>query len=142
MGGGLALLQAPNPGYAAASVNYGTAPKSAYTAGFLSRACPIVGSYGGRDRILRGAAAKLEQALTAAGIPHDVKEYPQAGHAFLNDHDGEPGKTPPLFAISAKLTPGMGDHEESARDAPAPDHRFLRHPPERPGRRLKASPAG
>ena len=117
MGGGLALLEAPNPGYAAASVNYGTAPKSAFTAEFLSRACPVVGSYGGRDRILRGAAAKLEQGLAAAGIPHDIKEYPQAGHAFLNNHEGGDGKTPLLFAISAKRTPGMGYHEDAAADA-------------------------
>jgi dienelactone hydrolase len=32
------------------SVNYGTASKDAYTASFLTGACPIVGSYGGQDR--------------------------------------------------------------------------------------------
>ena len=31
MGGGLALLLAPDRGFAASSVNYGTAPKNAYT---------------------------------------------------------------------------------------------------------------
>jgi carboxymethylenebutenolidase len=117
MGGGLALLLAPDGGFGAASVNYGTAPKGAYTAAFLAGACPIVGSYGGRDRALRGAAARLESVLTDVGIAHDVKEYPDAGHAFINDHDGAGDKTPLLFAVLGKLSPGDGYHEPSARDA-------------------------
>ena len=83
MGGGFALLLAADRGFTVSSVNYGTAPKDAYTAGFLSGACPIVGSYGGKDRALRGAADRLDRALTAAGVVHDVKEYPEAGHSFL-----------------------------------------------------------
>jgi carboxymethylenebutenolidase len=31
------------------------------------------------------AAAILETELTAAGIPHDLKVYPGAKHAFFND---------------------------------------------------------
>ena len=96
MGGGLALLLAPGRGFAASSVNYGTVSKNAYTAGFLTGACPVVASYGGRDRSLRGAAARLEKALTAAGVEHDVKEYPQAGHEFLNDHEGAGDKPPEI----------------------------------------------
>jgi carboxymethylenebutenolidase len=48
---------------------------------------------------------------------HDVKEYPGAGHMFLNDYQGSGDRAPPLFAVLGKLTPGMGYHEESARDA-------------------------
>jgi len=88
MGGGFALLLAADRGFTVSSVNYGTAPKDADTATFLKGACPIVGSYGGKDRALRGAADRLDQALTAVGVEHDVKEYPEAGHAFLNDHKG------------------------------------------------------
>lgn len=117
LGGGLALLLAPDPGYSASSVNYGTARKYAYAPEFLSRACPIVASYGGRDRTLRGAAARLERSLTAAGIEHDVKEYPDANHEFLNDHEGAGDRAKGLFAVFGKLAPGMGYHEESARDA-------------------------
>jgi carboxymethylenebutenolidase len=117
LGGGLALLLAPEPGYSASSVNYGTAPKYAYTPEFLSRACPIVASYGGRDRTLRGAAARLERALSAGGIEHDVKEYPDANHEFLNDHEGAGDKATGLFAVFGKLAPGMGYHEDSAQDA-------------------------
>lgn len=117
MGGGLALLLAPDRGFGAASVNYGTVPKDAYTSTFLAGARPILGSYGGKDRALRGAAARLEAVLTDVGVAHDLKEYPDAGHAFINDHDGAGDKTPLLFAILGKLSPGDGYHEPSARDA-------------------------
>jgi carboxymethylenebutenolidase len=117
MGGGLALLLAPDRGFAVSSVNYGTASKNAYTASFLKGACPIVASYGRKDRSLRGAAGRLERALTAAGVEHDVKEYPDAGHEFLNDHEGAGDKAPALFAVIGRLMPGSGYHEESARDA-------------------------
>ena len=76
MSGGSALLLAPDHGFAASSVNYGTVPKDAET--FLAGACPIVGSYGAKDWTLRGAADRLERALTADGIEHDIK-YPGAG---------------------------------------------------------------
>ena len=51
----------------------------------LPSACPIVGSYSGKDRSLRGAAGRLDRALTAAGVEQDVKGYPGAGRMFLND---------------------------------------------------------
>jgi len=119
LGGGLALLVAPDHGFSAASVNYGTASKDAYAADFLARACPIVASYGAKDRspTLPGAAARLEAALTTLGLPHDVKEYPEAGHGFMNDHDGAGDKSPLLLAVMAKLAPGPGYHEASAEDA-------------------------
>lgn len=117
MGGGLALLLAHGHDFGASSVNYGTAPKDAYTEGFLKDACPIVASYGGRDRSLRGAADRLDRALTAVAVEHDVKEYPDAGHAFLNDHEGAGDPTPLLFAVLGRLSPGSGYHEASAVDA-------------------------
>ena len=82
MGGGFALLLAGSGGYGAASINYGMLPADLDDA--LDGACPIVGSYGGSDLSLRGAAAKLESALVARGIEHDVVEYADAGHGFLN----------------------------------------------------------
>jgi len=91
-------------------------PKDAYAAGFLDRACPIVGSYGAKDRGLRGAADRLERALTVAGVDHDVKEYPQAGHGFMNDHEGAGDKVPLVFAVMGRLS-GMRYDAASAEDA-------------------------
>jgi carboxymethylenebutenolidase len=51
----------------------------------LSGSCPMVASYGGKDVALRGAAPKLQRTLDDLGVENDVKEYPTAGHSFLND---------------------------------------------------------
>ena len=48
MGGAYAVALAPGHGYSASSVNYGGCPKDAERA--LAGSCPIVGSYGGKDR--------------------------------------------------------------------------------------------
>lgn len=114
MGGGFALMLVPTQKYAAASVNYGAADRRAYSAAELAQACPVVGSFGGRDWTLRNAASRLESALTAAGVDHDIKEYPDAGHGFINEHD--PAETPRLFLTMAKLS-RSSYHEPSAIDA-------------------------
>jgi carboxymethylenebutenolidase len=108
MGGGFALLLAPGHGFSASSVNYGQVPKDADA--FLSEACPIVASFGAKDRSLRGAAARLESALDVARVEHDVKEYPQAGHGFLNQHDSM------IFHVIGKII-GAGYDEAAAHDA-------------------------
>lgn len=108
MGGGFALLAAPRYDFAAASANYGMVPKDVDAV--LAGACPIVGSYGGKDRVLRGAADRLDAALTRLGVEHDVKEYPGAGHSFLNQHSGIG------FTVLEKVV-GAGYHGPSAADA-------------------------
>jgi carboxymethylenebutenolidase len=109
MGGGFALMLAPSGGYSAASVNYGEVPQDAATR--LVGACPVIGSYGGRDRSMRGRASRLEGVLGDLGIAHDVKEYPDAGHSFLNRFN-----TGPVLGQFISLL-GVGYQHDSAQDA-------------------------
>jgi carboxymethylenebutenolidase len=86
MGGGFALMLVSGHGFSVASINYGgKIPPDVDT--FLQAACPVIGSYGGKSRWEQGAADELERALTRALIPHDVKEYPEAGHSFMNNKE-------------------------------------------------------
>jgi carboxymethylenebutenolidase len=107
MGGGFALMAATR-GFDAAAPNYGLAPENAEE--ILQGACPIVASYGRRDRALRGTADRLERILTDAGIDHDVREYPDAGHSFLNRHNSGP------LSVLEKVA-GFNYHQPSAEDA-------------------------
>ena len=101
MGGDFALTMAPRRGLSAASVNYGAATEAVERS--LPDVCPIVGSYGARDRWpgIRRVPDRLESMLTQAGVEHDIKVYPDAGHGFLNDHD--PAELPLWVKAIAKL---------------------------------------
>jgi carboxymethylenebutenolidase len=114
LGGGFALQLVSNHGFSVAAPNYGMLPKDLDRV--LAGACPVVASYGAKDLSLRGAAGKLEAALTKAGVPHDVKEYPDAGHSFLNDHD--PADLGTLMRTMFKVG-GSVYHDDSAVDARA-----------------------
>jgi carboxymethylenebutenolidase len=47
-----------------------------------------------------------------------TSKYAEAGHAFLNDHEGAGDKNPVLFRVMGKLTEEVsGYHEPSALDA-------------------------
>jgi carboxymethylenebutenolidase len=48
----------------------------------------------------------------AHGIDHDVREYPDAGHAFLNDSESGPRPLRPVLRAA-----GMGPEPASAADA-------------------------
>jgi carboxymethylenebutenolidase len=109
MGGGFALLAATS-GFDVAAPNYGILPRHLRTA--MSGACPIVASYGRKDPTLRGAANKLTRTLVGLEIEHDVKEYPKAGHSFLNDAYYGPG---PAQQVQRILH--VGPEPESAVDA-------------------------
>jgi carboxymethylenebutenolidase len=108
MGGAFALMMTGE--FDASAPNYGQLP--ADLDGALAGACPVVASYGGKDFTLRGAAGKLETALSRAGVVHDVKEYPAAGHSFLNDAPTGPRVLRPLLRVA-----GMGPEPASAADA-------------------------
>jgi carboxymethylenebutenolidase len=88
MGGGFALLYLA--GVRVAAVNYGQVPKQPAA---LRGACPIVASYGARDRVVgRRGATRLRHHLEQLGIEHDVKLYPEAGHCFMTDGHHPLGK--------------------------------------------------
>lgn len=106
MGGGFALLAAARE-FDASAPYYGFLPADE---SLLDGACPIVASYGAKDRALSGTAAKLDRLLTERGIPHDVKEYPDAGHSFANRIMTGP------FNRMARIA-GLHYHHESAEDA-------------------------
>ena len=82
MGGGFCLVLAPSGLFDASAPNYGDWPKDVSA---LSNSCPTVASYGARDRMLKGAAARLETLLAEGDVPRDVKEYANVGHCFMND---------------------------------------------------------
>ena len=109
MGGGFALMSVHN-GFDVAAPNYGPLPAELDQA--VAGACPVVASYGGKDRRLRGAAARLDEGLTKAGVLHDVKEYPAAGHAFLNEALNGPRLWRPMLRVM-----DVGPEPESATDA-------------------------
>ena len=110
VGGAFALVLAGRPGWDAAVVNYGMLPDDPAA---LDGACPVVASYGGRDRFLAGSADRLERALAIRGVPHDVKEYPDAGHSFLNDEHNAPWYAAPM----GRFVMHAGPEPASAEDA-------------------------
>lgn len=112
LGGGLALLLAPGGRFDAVSTNYGGLPRRPEQS--LAGSCPIVGSYGARDWSLRGSAATLDRVLNELDVPHDVKEYPQAGHSFMNNHD--PAEVPWLFEQLGRAVTSE-HHPPSEQDA-------------------------
>lgn len=109
MGGGFALLLA-NDGYDAANANYGMLPSNMDDA--LAGACPILGNYGGKDKQLKNAKQLLETSLTKLGVEHDIKIYPEAGHAFMNPKQGGG----PFFGTLLRIT-GTKPNPEAAVDA-------------------------
>ncbi|MBV9269825.1 MAG: dienelactone hydrolase family protein, partial [Candidatus Eremiobacteraeota bacterium] len=81
MGGKIALKQAvahPET-YSAAAIFYGavagTDPKAMKV--------PMVGNYGEKDTGI--PAADVRAFADALTVPHDIKVYPEAGHAFFDD---------------------------------------------------------
>jgi carboxymethylenebutenolidase len=78
MGGGFALLLGKTGLFQVTAPFYGQVPEN------LSGICPVVASYGARDKMLLKDAQRLERDLPALGIPYDMKIYSQAGHSFMN----------------------------------------------------------
>jgi carboxymethylenebutenolidase len=127
-GGGFALVAGAQPGFSAAAVNYGMVPSDR---SHLDGLCPVVASYGGKDRIAgRKMAERLERHLTALGVPNDVKTYDRAGHSFFSQVDSWQGwlaRVPTPMAVGydeAAAEDGwqrmLGFFDEHVRRSPAP----------------------
>jgi carboxymethylenebutenolidase len=108
-GGGFALVAGAQPGFSAAAVNYGVVPSDRSQ---LDGVCPVVASYGARDRVVgRRMADQLERHLSALGVAHDVKTYDEAGHSFFSQVDGWQG-----WLARVPTPMAVGYDEQAAQD--------------------------
>jgi carboxymethylenebutenolidase len=83
MGGGLSgLLAAAEPELGAAVINYGRSPSAEQAAEIR---CPLRGFYGREDPGIVSGLPEFAQALQSAGVDHELRVYPDTGHAFFND---------------------------------------------------------
>jgi carboxymethylenebutenolidase len=81
MGGGFALILATRGQIPVAGAFYGDTPAPEK----LRNACPIVGGYGAKDRLLGREGPKLDRTLDELGIEHDLKTYDDAGHSYMSE---------------------------------------------------------
>jgi carboxymethylenebutenolidase len=107
MGGGFALLLGTRERVSAAGVFYGEIRSREE----LSRTCPLVGGYGGKDRVFAPRGRKLIEMLNELGKEHDIRMYEEAGHSFMND-----AGHPALAALARPLMYVEYD-EEAAEDS-------------------------
>lgn len=106
MGGGFALILAKTGLFQVSAPFYGQTPPS------MDGTCPVVASFGARDRMIAPHAKRLEAELVRVGVAHDIKHYPRAGHSFLT--------RPPnsALALIGPLMPARAGYEpEAAADA-------------------------
>lgn len=81
MGATIALRLALSGQFRVAGLFYGLTPKGAD----WSRCCPVVASFGEKDRLIRDRGSALRRSLDQAGVDHDVKCYKLAKHSFLTE---------------------------------------------------------
>jgi len=108
MGGGFATLFAVRAPLGVAAPFYGQTPESMEE---LMGICPVVASYGERDRFFVSHAQQLGRHLEELGVPHDLKMYPGVGHSFMNQPSGW---LPKIFAAGPM---SIGYNEAAAEDA-------------------------
>jgi carboxymethylenebutenolidase len=78
LGGAFALILSKTGLFRVAAPFYGHSPDN------LEGACPIVASYGARDKPTLPEFEKIKREVERLGIPHDLKLYPDVGHGFMN----------------------------------------------------------
>jgi carboxymethylenebutenolidase len=89
MGGALSLFAASkNPEVGACAVFYGGHPNIKPDLAALQ--APVLGFYAGKDGFVTPqAVTALDEELTRLGKRHEFHTYPDADHAFFNDHRPE-----------------------------------------------------
>jgi carboxymethylenebutenolidase len=107
MGGGFALLLGCRRKVAAAAVYYAESRSREE----LAQTCPLVGGYGGKDRLIGRHGRRLVAALDDLGIEHDIRIYEDAGHSYMNDA----GK--PLAALLSRPFLHVEYDEAAAEDS-------------------------
>jgi carboxymethylenebutenolidase len=102
IGGGFAMLLAKTGLFRAAANFYGPAPES------LDGTCPVMASFGAKDRIMTPHAAGIAAELGRLGVPHDLKVYPNVGHGFMN--------RPPnrLLGLASRYSPVRAGYDRDA----------------------------
>jgi carboxymethylenebutenolidase len=82
-GGGITWRAAAAiPGLKAAAPFYGPAPDMAAVPNIQAA---VLGVYAELDERVNASKDELDQALTDAGVVHEMKVYPGVNHAFHND---------------------------------------------------------
>lgn len=106
MEGGFALLLSKRGLFRVAAPFYGKSPDK------LDGACPMVASYGGRDKMLLPEVAKIKSETQRLKIPSDIKVYPEAGHGFMNHAPN------PVLGLLGRILPiHSGYNPDAAVDA-------------------------
>lgn len=87
MGGGYAAqLAVADPNLRAVAINYGSLPTDKAALEKIHAA--VIGNFGGQDRgITPDDVHAFQTAMQSLGKTVDVKEYPDAGHAFENPNN-------------------------------------------------------
>lgn len=106
LGGGYAFLLGARGQVDVAAPNYGLVAEN------VAGSCPVVASYGGKDRVFARSAEKGARLLSAAGVDHDVKLYANAGHGFMNQPEGHP-----IVAALGRPLLALGYQRDAAEDA-------------------------
>lgn len=113
LGGGFVL--AMGEGWGAVSTNYGPLPGKQH----LRKLGPVIGCYGGRDRIFGRLGPQLQTALSELGVPAEVHTFATAGHSFLTDGDH------PLLAQLTQPLLHAGHDPQAADEAWGHIHTFF-----------------
>ena len=107
IGGGFALLYAAHADVQVVAPFYPAVPEPEQLRGI----CPVVASFGGRDRIFGAGGPALVERLDELGVEHDVRTYPDAGHGFMASYPG------PLGWLSERLPMHVAHDPVAAADA-------------------------